>query len=266
MSQEASVLDLFNEFVESGGGGAPPYREPADYVVEATSPFVYKDQSLSLTCKITEGPLLGQSIGLGFIINMKSEASTKRSFIVLRQLGLNDEYLKQVAASVGTDKEAFLNAVAKAITGRVFKCTVVKDTYRPEVEANKLADRAKITLVSAPELPAIGGVPAAAAAAAPVAAAPAPVAAAPAPVPATAPAPVAPAPVAAVAAPVAAATPAPAPVAAPVAQPQPVAVPTPAPVAAVPPQAVAEAPAPVAVAAAAPAPVAAAITTEDPGF
>jgi len=268
-----TLADLFKEFQETGGGGAPPAVEGGVYKLRCTDAFVYGEGEASTilgSAVIEEGPLVGKRVAHGGYGTLKGEGH-KYAFVLWRQLGLTDEWLQSATALAGSDKHTLLTEVAKAIVGRVYEATLVVDHYNPEEPRNKIGKRTKITLLAAPPLPPLGGVPVGAAPVAQAPVAPAPVAAAPAPVAA---------PVAAVAAPVAAVAPAvavapvavaPAPVAAvaPLAEAvaaavAPVAAPAPVAAVAAP---VAAAAAPVAAAApAAPLAVAAIATDDEPGF
>jgi len=226
--------------------------DPGDYSLQISEARANKDNGIGLDLTVTEGPYAGTVAGTYW-------SAKEKALGILRQnagaCGLDDAFFQSISHMPIT---AALEAIASALKGRAVKGTLEHNTYN-NVTRNQFKIGA-IQVVSAPPLPAIGGIPAAAVPAAPVAAAPAapvapvaPVAAAPA---APVAAPVAPiAPVAVVPSPVASAPVTEAPVA-PVAPTAPVVAAAPAaPVAPVAPAADPATP-----------PAAPAVTADDPGF
>jgi hypothetical protein len=183
--------------------------EPGDYELEVVSA---KDRGTDVmpVFKVTAGPFAGRKVMAG-AFSIKGNGA-RVFYQNMKAFGLPEEFLLAETTT--------LDDVAKALVGRVVNATLIIDDWKGEPR-NKIPIGA-IRLISAPPLPAAGGVPQAAPAAvqqaAPATAAPAPAAAAPpvaaAAAPAAAPPPAATAPETAPAA-------APAPVAAPAAAPAP---------------------------------------------
>jgi hypothetical protein len=198
--------------------------EPGEYRLEVTS-CKARATDIMPVYKVVAGPHTGKRVMAG-VFSVKSEGAVNIFFQNMKGFGLGEDFF----AVPGNES---LEAVAAALKGRVADITLGVKQWKNE-DRNEVKIGA-IKIVSAPPLPAAGGVPTAAPPTAPPPVAAAPVAPA-APVAAPAPAPAPP-----VAAPPVAAPPAP-PVAAAPAPPL-AAVPAPAePVAAAPPVAVAPAP------------------------
>ncbi len=186
--------------------------DAGEYVLEVASAKA-RVSDVQPTYKIAEGPYVGQRVLAG-VLSWAGNAGPI-FFQKMEGFGLGKEFF---AASPSKEE------VAAALVGRKIRCQIVQRPYNNE-QRNEIAPRG-ITLLYAPPLGGVGGVPII------------PAAVAPAPVPAAAPvvAPVAPAPVAApvAPAPVPVAAPAPAPAGVPIvpvaAAPIPEAAPAPAPV------------------------------------
>lgn len=166
MGSETNLSALFAEYEQNS---AITVLEPGQYKFEVTS-ATPRGTGLVPVFKALEGPETGKRVMAGGIYAGNTEGGANAFFRKLEKFGLGKDFFQGNPS---------IKDVATALVGRVVTITVGVEEWQGEPRNTMGLD---IKLESAPPLPAAGGVPAAALAAAPtpdVPTTPAPASAAP---------------------------------------------------------------------------------------